>query len=48
LQKETDRYTILEARYKEVLYRLSSVSLENQRNEELAFGLSTGSKFERF
>ena len=48
LQRECDRYTILEARYKEVLYQLSNVTIENQRNEELAFGLSTGTNFDRY
>ena len=46
--REVDRYTILEAKYKEVLYRFTTVAKENAKNEEIVFGMTTGSNIARF
>mmetsp|Transcript_24353 Transcript_24353/g.37702 ORF Transcript_24353/g.37702 Transcript_24353/m.37702 type:complete len:174 (+) Transcript_24353:7907-8428(+) len=46
--REIDRYTILEAKYKEVLYHYTTVAKENQKNEELVFGMTTGGSMARF
>ena len=46
--REVDRYTILETKYKEVLYKFTSVAKENQRNEEMVFGMATGTNITRY
>ena len=48
LKREHDRYKVLEARYSECIYKLSNVTMENQKNQELAFGLSTGTNFNKY
>lgn len=41
-QRETERYHLLEDKYKDVLVQFNMVSKENTRNEQLVFGMSTG------
>ena len=37
LKKETDRYTLLEEKYKDVLIQYQDLQKSNMRNESLAF-----------
>jgi len=48
LHKEQDRYMLLEKKYKDVLVKFSISDQENARNEELIFGMQTGSNMNRF
>ena len=47
LERETDRYTLLENKYRDVLARFNSLDKENARNEEMIFGMTTGTNIRR-
>ena len=46
--RESDRYYILEGKYKDVLVKLQQVAKENKKNEDLVFGLTTGGNMKRY
>lgn len=48
LEKEVDRYTLLENKYRDVMAKYSSVSRDNKKNEEMIFGMSTGTNIRRY
>ena len=48
MQRETERYTLLEDKYSDVLVRLKHVADENKRNEEVLFAMQTGTSFNNF
>ena len=48
LTREVDRYLLLEGKYRDVLMKMDSLSKSNTRNEELVFGLTTGSNMNRY
>jgi DNA repair exonuclease SbcCD ATPase subunit len=48
LAREVDRYILLEDRHREALLKLETASKSNKRNEELVFGLATGSSMNRY
>lgn len=48
LYRETDRYALLESKYKDVLLGYQSATKENQKNEELVFGMTTGGNMSRY
>ena len=48
LQREVDRYILLEDKYREVLLKFENATKSNKRNEELMFGLATGGSMGRY
>lgn len=46
--RESDRYFVLEGKYKEVLVKLQQVVKENKKNENLVFGMTTGGDMKRY
>lgn len=48
LEKEVDRYTMLENKYQNVLAKYNSVNRDNKKNEEMIFGMSTGTNIRRY
>jgi hypothetical protein len=48
LTREVDRYIIIEDKYSDVLLQLEMVKRSNKKNEELVFGMSTGSNMSRY
>lgn len=46
--RESDRYFVLEGKYKDVLVKLQQVSKENKKNEDLVFGMTTGGNMKRY
>lgn len=48
IQRETDRYILLEGRHREAVLKLENATKSNKKNEELMFGLATGGSMSRF
>ena len=48
LTRETDRYVLLESRYRDVLVRYGIAAKDVHRNEELVFGLTTGVSMDKY
>ena len=48
LEREVDRYILLEDKHRECLMKYEAVTKSNQRNEDLIFGLSTGGNMGRY
>lgn len=48
LEKEVDRYQLLEKKYSEVLSKFNILGKENARNEEMIFGMTTGTNIRRY
>jgi chromosome segregation ATPase len=48
LSREVDRYILLEDKYKEVVMKFETISKSNKRNEELVFGMTTGTNMTRY
>lgn len=45
LTKEIERYHLLESKYKDLLVKHSLVNKQNQKNENIIFGMNTGADF---
>lgn len=48
LEKEVDRYQVLENKYRDVLSKFNLLDKENARNEEMIFGMTTGTNIRRY
>lgn len=48
LEKEVDRYTLLENKYRDVLAKFNSLDKTNARNEEMIFGITTGTNIRKY
>lgn len=48
LEKEVDRYTLLENKYRDVLARFNSLDRANAKNEEMIFGMTTGTNIRKY
>lgn len=48
LARETDRYTLLDEKYRQVVVRLNELAKANAKNEELVFGMTTGGNMNRY
>jgi hypothetical protein len=48
LEKEVDRYTLLENKYRDVLAKFNSLDKANSKNEEMIFGMTTGTNIRKY
>lgn len=48
LEKEADRYKLLENKYRDILTRFNSLDQANMKNEEMIFGMTTGTNIRRY
>ena len=48
LEKEVDRYTLLENKYRDVVGRFNTLDKSNAKNEEMIFGMTTGTNVRRY
>lgn len=48
LHRETDRYTLLENKYKDILVKYNVLAKENSKNAELLFSMNTGANINNY
>lgn len=46
--RESDRYLILEDKYKQILLKNNMLQRDNKKNEDLVFGMTTGGNMKRY
>ena len=48
LKKESDRYSLLESKYKDLLLKYNVLAKENAKNAELLFSMNTGANIHNY
>jgi DNA repair exonuclease SbcCD ATPase subunit len=48
LKREAERYSIIEDKYKELLYKFNQLGKENAKNKKMVFQMTTGANIDSY